>query len=53
CGRTVNRNAALTLHPRGRTVGLCGRAVIGRMHPKTLPRHVRSHKGTVRPHGAL
>ncbi|MED6201322.1 hypothetical protein PIB30_093772 [Stylosanthes scabra] len=30
CGRTINNNAALTLHP-------CGRAGIGRMHPEMLP----------------
>ncbi|MED6159685.1 hypothetical protein PIB30_044550 [Stylosanthes scabra] len=34
--RTVNRNAALTLHPRGRAARPCGHAVISIMHPETL-----------------
>ncbi|MED6223465.1 hypothetical protein PIB30_074223, partial [Stylosanthes scabra] len=37
CGRTVNKNAALTLHPRGHAMGPCGRAGVGRVHPETLP----------------
>ncbi|MED6195770.1 hypothetical protein PIB30_041081, partial [Stylosanthes scabra] len=44
CGRTVNKICSFDFVPRGRTVDFVLKLSQG---------HVRSHEGTVRPHGAL